>query len=201
VGETLPFVIRPMEERDIPAVMAIERVSFPSPWPESAYYYELRHGRDSRFYVLQRAPAEEAATWGDRLRGALRLRELPAVLGYAGLRFRAGTAHLSTIAIHPDWRGWGLGEFLLLTVLERAIQHGAQRVTLEVRPSNRVAQRLYAKVGFVYTGARPAYYRDGEDAWLMMLGPLDDAGRARLQALRRAACRRLARIDAALSKE
>lgn len=180
LGDGLPFVVRPMREQDIPAVMAIERVSFPSPWPESAYYYELRYGSGSIFYVL-----EAVGEGGQgRLSGSPQPR-LTDLLGYAGMRFRGGTAHLSTIAIHPEWRGRGLGKFLLLTMLEEALRHGARRVTLEVRPSNQVAQRLYIDVGFVFTGVRPAYYRDGEDAWLMSLGPLEEKDIVRLRAMRR----------------
>ena len=187
MGErSLPFVIRSMEERDIPAVMAIERVSFPSPWPESAYRYELRYATNSRFFVLQPFVGGEDRGRGNWLRSVVRRREPVPILGYAGLRFRADVAHLSTIAIHPEWRGRGLGIFLLLSILEEAVRKGARQVTLEVRPSNRVAQRLYAKIGFIYTGVRPGYYRDGEDAWLMAL-TLDEGTLVHLRALRRAA--------------
>jgi len=184
----LPFVIRPMQVRDIPAVMAIERRSFPSPWPESAYRYELRYGRNSCFYVLQ----PRVGARRDGLSGG----PLPAVLGYVGLRLRGREAHIITIAIHPDWRGRGLGEFLLLQALEEALRRGARKVTLEVRPSNRVARRLYAKVGFTLVGIRRAYYRDGEDGWLMALGPLDRACLARLRGLERAVEDRLVRDSA-----
>ncbi|HHS97335.1 MAG TPA: ribosomal-protein-alanine N-acetyltransferase [Chloroflexi bacterium] len=187
---SLPFVVRPMEEGDIPEVMEIERVSFPAPWPESAYRYELRYGSDSRFFVLQPV-AEEGRS--RRLWSMVRRRSNAPVLGYAGLRFRQGKAHLSTIAVHPAWRGKGLGAFLLLTVLEEAIREGVEQVTLEVRPSNRVAQRLYIRVGFVYTGLCPGYYRDGEDAWLMAL-TLNGEAVARLRALRQAAEAHVRRI-------
>lgn len=184
-----------MREADIPDVMAIERRSFPSPWPESAYRYELRYRKDSLFYVLQLGEEmPPAAGWRDRLRGVLHREPSPPILGYVGLRLRGDDAHISTIAVHPEWRGLGLGEFLLLEALERAFRLGMQRVTLEVRPSNRVAQRLYAKVGFVRTGVRPGYYRDGEDAWLMALAPLDEACAVRLRALRR-------RLETRLRKE
>lgn len=181
----VPFVVRPMEERDIPAVMAIERVSFSAPWPESAYRYELRYGADSRFFVLQPAGDTEGGQ-GSRLWSVVRRRGASPIVGYAGLRFRPGRAHLSTLAVHPDWRGQGLGAFLLLTILEEAVRAGVRRVTLEVRPSNRVAQQLYTKIGFVYIGVRPGYYRDGEDAWLMAL-MLDGETVARLRTMRRAA--------------
>ncbi len=186
----LPFIVRPMRVRDIPAVMVIERCSFPAPWPESAYRYELSRRADSYFYVLQPRRANSPAWW-NRLLGKLpRWGESP-VLGYVGFRLRDDEAHICTIAVHPDWRGWRLGEFLLLLALEEMQRHSVYRATLEVRSSNRVAYRLYATVGFVRTEIRRAYYRDGEDAWLMVLGPLDEVGIARLHALRRAVEARL----------
>ena len=186
-GASLPITLRPMREGDIPAVMAIERRSFPSPWPESAYRYELVYGLDSSFFVLQIAKEESpAATWRDRLRGVLERQGEPPLLGYVGLRFRGNGAHIITIAVHPEWRRMGLGEFLLLAALEEAARRSVQRITLEVRPSNQVAQRLYEKAGFSRKEVRRAYYRDGENAWVMVLHPLDDANVARLRDLRRA---------------
>lgn len=192
--ESAPFTVEPMRESDIPAVMAIEERSFPSPWPESAFRHELRWGVDSHFCVLQARPEAQARSMrrNPMQRIWQPLGHSP-VLGYAGWRFRAGEAHIITLAVHPDWRGRGLGKFLLLTVLEQAVRDGARRVTLEVRTSNRVAQHLYMEVGFVRTGVRPGYYRDGEDAWVMTLGPLDEAGLARLRQLRQAVEVRLIR--------
>lgn len=191
----LPVTVRPMRETDVPGVMSIEERSFPAPWPESAYRYELRFGSDSQFYVLQANGQQPLpVTWRDRLRGLWQrereTQETP-VLGYVGLRFRGDEAHISTIAVHPDWTGRGMGRFLLLTALERAIQHQSRLVTLEVRLSNRVALRLYSDVGFVQTDLRRGYYRDGEDAVAMALGPLDRPTIARLQGLRQAAEQRI----------
>jgi ribosomal-protein-alanine N-acetyltransferase len=184
-----------MRESHLRSVLAIERVSFPSPWPESAYRYELRFGTDSHFFVLQPQGVMPA---GERFRSRLwevlqREPELP-VLGYIGLRTRVDSAHISTIAVHPSLRGRGVGKFLLLALLEKALQHRAQRVTLEVRVSNFVAQRLYRKVGFVQTGMRHAYYRDGEDARLMAL-TLDQARVDWLRLFRRAVYRRVADVE------
>ncbi len=66
------------------------------------------------------------------------------------------------------WRGRGIGELMLLAMIERSIELGAHEVTLEVRVSNTVAQNLYRKYGFEVVGRRPGYYRDNnEDADLM----------------------------------
>lgn len=77
-------------------------------------------------------------------------------------------AHVSTIASHPAWRGRGVGELLLLSLMREAERRAAIFVTLEVRVSNTVAQNLYLKYGFEEVGLRKRYYRDnGEDALIM----------------------------------
>ncbi|MCS7282714.1 MAG: ribosomal protein S18-alanine N-acetyltransferase [Anaerolineae bacterium] len=179
------FVVRPMREEDLPETMEIERRSFRSPWPESAYRHELRYGVDSQFYVLQ-LETEKPATWWERAKGKWKSAGRPPILGYIGMRFHSGTAHIATFAIHPDWRGRGLGKYLLLVALEKAIAAGARTITLEVRVSNRVAQKLYTDVGFQRIGLYRGYYRDGEDAWTMALGPLGEEEITRLQKMRKA---------------
>jgi ribosomal-protein-alanine N-acetyltransferase len=94
--------------------------------------------------------------------------------------------HISTIAVHPEWRGKRLGELLLLTAMEQALGLGAGLVTLEVRASNDVAQHLYRKYGFRFKGVHRGYYRDGEDAWLMAVEVDGRAYRTRLADLRQA---------------
>ena len=113
------------------------------------------------------------------------------MLGYVGFRFRGDQAHISTIAVHPDWRGRGLGELLLLTALEKALTQRASSVTLEMRVSNDVARRLYHKYGFQLQGTLTRYYRDGEDAQLMAVEVGNGVYQARLARLRRVLERRL----------
>ncbi|MGB9775010.1 MAG: ribosomal protein S18-alanine N-acetyltransferase [Anaerolineae bacterium] len=192
-SEPFPFLFRPMREEDIPEVMEIERHSFPNPWPESAYRNEIRYGTDSLFYVLQPYQEPSPATWWDRFFGQRRRRERPPVIGYVGMRLLPGEAHITTIAVHPHWRGRGLGKYILLMAIQRALQHRVRFVTLEVRASNRVAQQLYTSLGFRVTGIQRGYYRDGEDAWLMRLGPLDGAEREHLEEILRAAEDRIER--------
>jgi ribosomal-protein-alanine N-acetyltransferase len=82
--------------------------------------------------------------------------------------------HIATIAIHPDFRGHGLGEKLLLQVLKSAKEEGAVSSFLEVREGNNPAITLYRKFGYVESGRRKGYYKDnGEDAILMTLAPLN----------------------------
>jgi ribosomal-protein-alanine N-acetyltransferase len=75
---------------------------------------------------------------------------------------------VQNLAVHPAFRRRGVGRFLLAEGLREAHRRGARLATLEVRPSNLAARRLYASLGFVETGRRPGYYQaEGEDALLL----------------------------------
>lgn len=96
------------------------------------------------------------------------------ILGYAGMWLMLDEAHVTTIGVRRTGRGHGLGEVLLLRLVEEALEMGAQRVTLEVRVSNMVAQNLYRKYGFREEGIRRRYYSDnGEDALIMTTDRID----------------------------
>lgn len=101
-------------------------------------------------------------------------RSSPFVIGFAGFWLIADEIHISTIAVHPRWRGRGLGDLLLLNLLFLAYTHPANMVTLEVRRSNTAAQALYRKYQFEHVGERVRYYRDtGEDALIMTVTALN----------------------------
>ena len=181
--EGLPYRVRPMRFKDVRKVSAIEHLSFPTPWPASAYRYELRQGHPSYYFVLEAQASQEAvrderpSQLGSRLRRLLSREEnTPRLLGYGGFWLVRGEVHISTLAIHPDMRGKGLGELLFATMLREAITRGAEFATLEVRTSNLPAQNLYRKYGFAQVGLRPRYYTDNqEDALLMRLEALTSA--------------------------
>jgi ribosomal-protein-alanine N-acetyltransferase len=150
------FLIRPMLVEDIPAVMAIDKESFPNPWPENTYLYELRENRMSHLLVIQ--PREG---------------ELP--VGVGGYWLVVDEAHISTFAIHPDWRGRGAGSVLIDGLLRQAAGLGAGSAMLEVREGNLAAQSLYRKFGFQIVGRRKGYYKDnGETALLMTAEKLSE---------------------------
>jgi ribosomal-protein-alanine N-acetyltransferase len=186
--QPLPYIIRPMEAHDVPTVVAIDRLSFPTPWLASSYLFELNQNRRSCYYVLLKPASDESTDaeqgWLRRLRGMLNPVVESQVIGYVGFRFQTKEAHISTIAVHPAWRGRGLGELLLLTTVEKVLEMKMSRLSLEVRPSNHMAQHLYHKYGFRFTGVRRGYYRDGEDAWLMDVS-ITPAYQARLAELSR----------------
>jgi len=166
------FVVEPMAVSDLGDVMVIERLSFSSPWSERAYRFEIEQNENSVMLVVR--PAFPQSLW-DRIRGRAGVRS--PVLGYGGLWLLVDEAHISTIAVHPQWRGKGLGELVMLSLLEQGIKRGMQRSTLEVRVSNEAAQGLYRKLGFASAGRQRRYYSDNnEDAYIMVTPSFDTPG-------------------------
>ncbi len=188
----LPFKIEPMTLADIPAVVAIEHASYSMTWPAKAYDYELQKNEYAHYFVL-RTSLPEPPNLGNvhkkhsSLIGPIsaappspslgRENEIgvfsePATLiGLAGFWLMADEAHVSTIAVHPDWRGLGLGEWLLLHLIEQSQNLGAQVATLEVRPSNHAALALYDKYQFEEVGRRRHYYNDNNEDALILTTP------------------------------
>ena len=201
--------VRPMSLADIPQVEEIEREAFPTSWPPSAFQHELRFNRIARYLVAveeaEDAPSVEPPAAGGLgrvlvgLRRALASTDGPAerVLGYLGLWLPADEAHIVSIAVRASHRRQGVGELLLLALIDRAIAAGARWVTLEVRVSNQVALSLYRKYTFKEMGVRKRYYSDNnEDALIMWTEPLDSPEFRRvLEENRRRLAERLARAE------
>jgi [ribosomal protein S18]-alanine N-acetyltransferase len=164
-------VVDLMTVDDLPAVHVIERESFSTPWPSHAYRQELESNRLAHYIV---------ARWGDE------------IVGFAGIWLLVDEAHVTTFATRRTWRRQGIGERLLLALLDLAIARGAHEATLEVRPSNTPARRLYEKYGFKLVGVRPRYYSDNnEDALIMTTDSLDGRPmKARIAELRAAVAAR-----------
>lgn len=171
---TLPQLIALMRLDDVEPIMTIEASAFSAPWPASAYRYELTHNDLSTYLVLkQRDPApavtRRARFWQRAVPPA------PDILAYGGFWLMVDEAHISTIAVHSDWRGQSLGEWMLAGLIEAALLRRAAEITLEVRVSNTVAQNLYRKYMFTVVGERKRYYQDnGEDALIMTTPQVDD---------------------------
>lgn len=159
MSDAVPYTIAPLRAEDIASVLAIEHLSFPTPWSAQGYEQELRNSL-ATYWVLRPVPP---LAWGGVLR------QPPPVIGYVGYWLIADEQHISTIAVHPQWRRRHLGEWLLLHAIDDGTARGATLVTLEVRVDNAPAQALYRKYGFEVVGRRKRYYRDGTDALLMTL--------------------------------
>jgi len=146
-------LIRRMTLVDVPAVHAIDLLSFSLPWPERSFRFEITDNQVSRGWVAE-------------VEGV--------IAAMLVLWFIVDEAHIATIAVHPDFRRQGIGEQILLHALRTARAEGANRAFLEVRAGNAAAQAMYKKYGFEVVGVRPGYYKDNnEDALLMNLEKFD----------------------------
>jgi ribosomal-protein-alanine N-acetyltransferase len=216
------YRVEPMRIEHIPVVSAIERRCFAQPWPQNAYRREIQSNRMAHYFVARMLEGEEPPSSADvarsqadadgnlfarlsrLLRGPLEPAPSPAleaelrsIVGYAGLWLMTDEAHITTIAVDPDFQGNGLGELLVVSLIDRAKQIGARWLTLEVRVSNDVAQKLYEKYTFKEMGIRRRYYSDnGEDALVMWTDPIDsDTFQSTLLHNREALTRRLGPYD------
>ncbi|MGQ9909749.1 MAG: ribosomal protein S18-alanine N-acetyltransferase [Candidatus Flexifilum sp.] len=165
----MPLLLRYMRLADIPAVIAIDKQSFDPSWSEKSYAYEIAQSTYSHMLVLEQTARPQAPKgWRRLLRSGASGGDL--ILGYGGLWNISDEGHISTIAVHPDHRGRGYGEILLMAMIQRAILLGAAYLILEVRVSNTVAQNLYHKHGFIIEERKPKYYQSNqEDAYAMRL--------------------------------
>lgn len=205
----LPFKIEPMTLADSPAVVLIEHASYSMTWPAKAYDYELQKNEYAHYFVLRTSLPEPPNLENSHKKYSSLVAPISAnpsppapgrenetgvfsenavLVGLAGFWLMADEAHVSTIAVHPDWRGLGLGEWLLLHLIEQSQKLGAQVATLEVRPSNHSALALYDKYQFEEVGRRRHYYSDNnEDALILTTPPLTTPDYQAMLAQRRAA--------------
>lgn len=136
-----------MVEGDLDQVLAIERVSFVTPWTRAAFCYEIEQNKVARCITMRSA---------DR------------VVGYLCFWEIGHEIHITNLAVHPEWRRQGVGRRLLAFAMAEGRARGVTLAFLEVRPSNAQALKLYQSLGFQVIGRRTGYYFDtGEDALVM----------------------------------
>lgn len=154
-----------LRRRHLRKVLSIEGRVYPRPWSASLFMSELAQ-RSSRSYIVARLDGE--------------------VVGYAGMMFLIEEAHVTNIAVDPDFHGRKVGTRLLLTVITEAIARGSNTISLEVRVTNNVAQTMYNKFGFNVTGLRKGYYIETREDALVMEVPdaLSTGYRKLLQGIR-----------------
>lgn len=141
------LVIEPMTLNDIDGVMTVEKECFTTPWSRQSFFCELQN-KNITHYIT--------AKYKD------------IVIGYCGIWLIIDEAHVTNVGVLPAYRGCGVGEILLRTIITIAESHNAKTITLEVRKSNYIAQNLYLKLGFLPCGIRTGYYSDDkEDAIIM----------------------------------
>lgn len=153
VNDPLPN-LRAMRGTDLERVLEIELKAYPFPWTAGIFRDCLRAGYGC--WVLER---------GDR------------VIGYGILAVAAGEAHVLNVCVAPEAQGEGHGRRLMKRLIDLARWHQAERIYLEVRPSNTPALKLYHDLGFNEIGRRPNYYpaeKGREDAIVMAIELLPD---------------------------
>lgn len=183
----MSYIIRRMQDRDIPQALEIDREAFPTQWPHpsySSFKQELRN-RLACYIVIAEPKEQEVpeqlphnkTLWQKFLDlfdhnnfFGEEISQSPKeyIIAIAGFWIMVDEAHITTLAIRNAYRRRGIGERLLIQIIEMAAQFKANVVTLEARVSNKQAQALYEKYGFQKVGIRRAYYTDnGEDAVIM----------------------------------
>ncbi|XXF80928.1 ribosomal protein S18-alanine N-acetyltransferase [Myxococcaceae bacterium GXIMD 01537] len=147
------FLIRPMTQDDLAAVMALEQASFKTPWSAELLRRELDH--DWSTILLVEDPREGGP---------------PELLGLAIFWLVHDELHVLNVATAPQHRRRGVARVVMVEALARARARGCSLATLEVRRSNEPALQLYKSLGFRSVGVRPNYYVDErEDAIVMVL--------------------------------
>lgn len=187
---SLYYSIRPMRKEDICQVTEIDHEAFPTMWPPANYERELRTPlahyivayegskttKKTRVTVTkEKGPASLVSRVQQLLpyKPTLNTEELPPadkqyIAGFAGLWMMADEAHLTNIAVRRSHRQRGIGELLLISMIDLALELNAHILTLEVRASNISAQSLYYKYGLSVVNVRQGYYTDDKENALVM---------------------------------
>lgn len=198
-----------MHKEDVAQVIEIDREAFPTQWPSPNYQRELQN-RLSHYIVVydEDKPIEQPEVKNSPEKGFTRLvsgwrhlfsrhhsssNELSPlmrhhVVGFSGFWVMADEAHISSIAVREAYRQRGIGELLIISIIDLATELKAHIITLEVRASNTGAQRLYTKYGFSQVGVRHGYYVDNREDGIVMSTKniISPEFKARLQQLKQA---------------
>ena len=137
---------RRMIKEDAAGVEVVEKASFAMPWSRQSFWEEAAN--EKTWYLL---------TLSDER-----------IIGYMGAWLLLDEAHITNVAMLPEFRGQGIGSKMLSEYIHIVKQKGITAMTLEVRPSNQAAIALYEKFGFRSVGLRKGYYQDNNEAAMIM---------------------------------
>lgn len=145
--------IREMELGDIDRILEIESECFSTPWSRRSFEMEIKENLLAKYIV---------AEYDGK------------VVGYAGIWMIIDEGHITNIAVSKDFRGLGIGKFLMIALVDYCKKSKIRNMTLEVRESNKIAQNLYKKMGFEDCGIRPDYYTDNHENAVIMWKTIED---------------------------
>ena len=145
-----------MKEEDVDRIVEIERLSFTTPWSKYAFLSEIYNQPISCPFVIEDSRKNK-------------------IIGYVIYWIIGDEAHINNIALHPEFRGQGIGEYVLRKIIELIKKAGAKFISLEVRPSNIPARKLYQKLEFRLEAIRKNYYiNPREDALILVKDLIDN---------------------------
>lgn len=131
---------------DAEAIAELEEKSFVMPWKREDFWHEAKN--ELAEYVVGELDGK--------------------IVAYAGAWVAFNQAEVMSVAVDPEWRGQGIGTLLFGELIKAVKARGATAITLEVRPSNTAAIKLYESFGLRSVGRRKGYYLDNnEDALIM----------------------------------
>ena len=128
------MTIDKLKESEIPQIAELEKLCFTSPWSEESIKSTFKNASNKFFTAIEND-----------------------IIGYIGVSISADEGYILNVAVHPDFRGRGAGKALVSFVIEN-YKEKLSFLTLEVRPSNIVALKLYSSLGFKKVGERKNYY-------------------------------------------
>ncbi|MEC4983169.1 MAG: ribosomal protein S18-alanine N-acetyltransferase [Oscillatoria sp. PMC 1068.18] len=146
----------PLTAARLPAVVELDKLCLGGLWTLAGYERELASPNSELLVISVPAISQTSQHQNEQ------------IVGIGCYWQILEEAHLTILAVHPDYQGLGFGKLLLCALLADAVQRGLERATLEVRASNTVALSLYKKFGFTEAGRRRGYYKDtNEDALIL----------------------------------
>lgn len=146
MAKKIKVTLRDMLRADLDQVLEIERKSFQQPYSRQIFEQELKIQVATLWVALHRKK----------------------IVGYIDFWLIRDEMELISIAVHPDYKKTGIGETLMQEMMRYAHRHAARFIHLDVRESNRGAQRLYEKFGFTKVGIRRRYYSDNQEDAIIM---------------------------------
>lgn len=140
------LIFRPMTQGDADAVADLELKCFAMPWSRADFFREIKN--ELAEYVIGELDKK--------------------IVAYAGAWVSFEQAEVMHVAVEPKLRGQGIGTLLFGELIKAVKARGAKSITLEVRPSNAAAIKLYENFGLKSVGRRKNYYRDNDEDALIM---------------------------------
>ena len=162
--------LQPLTPELLPAALVLDQLCFGGLWTLEGYQRELDSPNSELLVLQKKQKSQNQLGEPNTLKSSV---EADPLLGLGCFWAIVDEAHITIVAVHPNYQGQGLGQALLYALLEKARQRGMERATLEVRASNQPALLLYEKFGFREAGRRRRYYEEtGEDALILWRGGL-----------------------------